>query len=560
MKKIILILGIIFLLVGVSINSSIGIIIDKKSNKPRCTDNTLYVGGEGPGNFTQIQDAIDHAYDGDTIFVYHGIYKEHLTIKKKINLIGENKTSTIIQGKNEDEDLVYVESDMVNINGFTILHSTYLNYGIYVSDSEYCCISNCILRSINSMDAICLRYSNNNHILNCSISNSNADIRISDSQGNIISNCSLKGSKADIEIIHSSNNFISNCCLDEGSLLIRDSWDNIISSCKIFDNINEGGIGIQISYSTNCTFRNNSLENLGIIFNVNFLYEYYHDIDTSNTIDGKPIYYLLEECNREFNATMDIGYIGLISCKNITVKNISLYSAVIGNTSSTTIKDCSFYQNFYGVDIGLSMNNLVTNCDFSIYNPVRIFKSSNNIISDCKMLIGSEYGFGVYIDYYSSNNIVSNCSISNFDVGILIGGESHNNTVVGCNISYNDQCGIWVSSSNNIVYHNNLLYNTLNALDGDKNNIWDDGKYGNFWSDYEERYPYAKPKLLKPWMWNIPYKIEGWNSKDNCPLVNQWPKPKSKDIPNNKVILSSPLLRFLERYALIQYILQRIEL
>ena len=31
--------------------------------------NTLYVGGSGPGNFTKIQDAIDNASNGKTVFV-----------------------------------------------------------------------------------------------------------------------------------------------------------------------------------------------------------------------------------------------------------------------------------------------------------------------------------------------------------------------------------------------------------------------------------------------------------------------------------------------------------
>ena len=30
----------------------------------------LYVGGDGPGNYTKIQDAIENATSGDTIFVY----------------------------------------------------------------------------------------------------------------------------------------------------------------------------------------------------------------------------------------------------------------------------------------------------------------------------------------------------------------------------------------------------------------------------------------------------------------------------------------------------------
>jgi hypothetical protein len=31
---------------------------------------TLYVGGDGDGNYTRIQDAIDNASDEDTVFVY----------------------------------------------------------------------------------------------------------------------------------------------------------------------------------------------------------------------------------------------------------------------------------------------------------------------------------------------------------------------------------------------------------------------------------------------------------------------------------------------------------
>jgi len=35
---------------------------------------TLYVGGNGVGNYSSIQDAIDSASDGDTVYVYSGIY------------------------------------------------------------------------------------------------------------------------------------------------------------------------------------------------------------------------------------------------------------------------------------------------------------------------------------------------------------------------------------------------------------------------------------------------------------------------------------------------------
>ena len=48
--------------------SSLVIVSPVKSVK--VSGNTLYVGGSGPGNYTRIQDAIDNASDGDTVFVY----------------------------------------------------------------------------------------------------------------------------------------------------------------------------------------------------------------------------------------------------------------------------------------------------------------------------------------------------------------------------------------------------------------------------------------------------------------------------------------------------------
>jgi len=46
---------------------------------------TLYVGGSGPDNYTKIQDAIDNVSEGYTIYVFSGIYNEHILIDKEIN-------------------------------------------------------------------------------------------------------------------------------------------------------------------------------------------------------------------------------------------------------------------------------------------------------------------------------------------------------------------------------------------------------------------------------------------------------------------------------------------
>lgn len=81
--------------------------------------NTLYVGGSGPNNYTKIQDAINAATDGDTIFVYNGTYYENVVVDKSINLVGEDRITTIIDGGGHD-DVVLVDTNHAQIMNFTI--------------------------------------------------------------------------------------------------------------------------------------------------------------------------------------------------------------------------------------------------------------------------------------------------------------------------------------------------------------------------------------------------------------------------------------------------------
>jgi nitrous oxidase accessory protein NosD len=86
----------------------------------------LYVGGGGEGNYTRIQDAIDNASNGDTVFVYSGMYSDYFSenlacvkINKSLTLLGENRSTTIINGSSLQR-VVFIYADGVQVKGFTI--------------------------------------------------------------------------------------------------------------------------------------------------------------------------------------------------------------------------------------------------------------------------------------------------------------------------------------------------------------------------------------------------------------------------------------------------------
>ena len=125
--------------------------------------NILYVGGSGLGNYSNIQDAIDNATDGDTVFVYDDCspYIENLIINKSINLIGENWETTVIDGNLKDSSTIIVNSNHVKIEGFTIFNSN--SSGLRLMESEGCYISGNIIK-LNNKYGLSLIDSSNNTI------------------------------------------------------------------------------------------------------------------------------------------------------------------------------------------------------------------------------------------------------------------------------------------------------------------------------------------------------------------------------------------------------------
>ncbi len=136
-----LVFAIIVLFVGTSVVPSISGTIGNLSRRVRreSTDtlsrDTIYVDNDSvyPGNGTEenpyryIWQGIENASVDDAIYVYNGTYYENVVIDKTINLTGEDRNNTIIDGGGSG-DVVHVNSDNVEIYEFSIKNSGNLGW------------------------------------------------------------------------------------------------------------------------------------------------------------------------------------------------------------------------------------------------------------------------------------------------------------------------------------------------------------------------------------------------------------------------------------------------
>jgi len=292
--------------------------------------------------------------------------------------------------------------------------------------------------------------------------------------------------------------------------------------------------------SGNNMLTDNVMEKCGIVI---------HDstnnfIDTSNKVNGKSVRYFENDDSIILSDELDVGQVILVNCTNFVIENLEIKEASIGiylYSSSNNIisgNNCSF--NGYGIYLSYSSNNNTisgnrysfngcginlryqsdyntiagNNCSFNDDSGIYLYSSSNNIISGNNC---SFNGYGIYL-YASSNNIISgnNCSFNEY--GIYLKYYSHYNGISSNNCS-NNGCGIRLSdSSNNIFWKNYFINNPLSQVyysGSSVGNQWNFNGQGNYWGDYETRYPEA---INDGYVWNTPYEIvEG--IYDEFPLV-----------------------------------------
>jgi len=431
--------------------------------------------------YLTIQSAIDatETLDGHTIFVEAGNYYEHVVVSKSLSIIGEDRFATIIDGGGTGK-VVEISANNVTLRGFTVRNG---EYGISGYNQDFVKVTDCNVTG-NSVDGIRVGWSRW-IVMNCTISNNGAGgIYIDSGYYNLIEN----------------NTFLSNWI--GFRIYLHPQWcgssspgNNILRNNAFANNT----YGIELGWAGGNVLRGNIMTNNNYSLGISggSIYSLINDIDSSNIIDGKPVYYLVNQRNFIINSSTfpSIGYLGIVNSTNITVKDITLLKnkqgLLLAYTQNSTIINVTTSDNHQGITLIESTDNVIVKSRTS-GNTVGIFlwRSDNNKITETTLL-NNEYGIRLW---HSDNNILY-----------------HNNFIENL-IQVNDTIREW-------------LYPWQYYYHYSKNN-WDNDypSGGNYWSDYTNEDFYNGPyqnETGSDGIGDVPYFIDE-NNVDHYPLMNPY--------------------------------------
>jgi len=431
-------------------------------------------------------------------------------------------------------DSIVVEKNNVVVDGAGyILQGTGNGIGIDLSERNNTTIRNMEINRFYY--GIWLDMSSENSISGNNITNNEVGIDLNQSSNNSIYGNDMMNNWRGTSFWHSSNNSIygNNVTNNDHGIWIGESSNfNSISE----NNVTNNDHGIWLDYSSNNTLRGNSMTNNGYNFGVwgESLSDFVNDVDASNTVDGEPVYYWIEM--RDVAVPLDAGYVALINCINITVQDLNLIKnrqgVLLAYTTNSTITRNNLASNWHGVWLWYSSNNNISGDNITNNElGIRLINSSRNNVTGNNLATNNDEG--IYIWGSSNNTVAGNTMINNWR-GISLW-YSSNNSIYKNNITANNFDGIilWYSADNKF-YDNNFIHNTHQVFIPILGyaNFWNDGypSGGNYWSDFEDRYPgvediYSGPNQNETGsdgIWDHPYVIDE-NNQDNYPVVPEFP-------------------------------------
>lgn len=311
-----------------------------------------------------------------------------------------------------------------------------------------------------------------------------------------IRNFTIRNGIVGLWLDHARNSRIINNTLQDGSYGIRlyDSGNSEVVGNRV---CGYTFFGMEIKASGNCTLRDNSMVENAYNFGVNgnALSDFLNDIDTSNTVNGQPVRYLINQRNLVIDSFTfeDRGYLGFVNCANISVEHLTVQDNIQGLlfafTVNASIRRVNATANWNGIYVAHSVNTVVSeneangNFDYGIkfFNSSRSTAHGNNVDSNGWAGIGVFQSLNATVEANEANFNLYNLHLVHTNSSVIV----RNNATTGPG-------GYSIAayySHNNLIYHNTfvnkLLYNeTRNGMRFTPRNQWDNGVEGNYWSSY----------------------------------------------------------------------------
>jgi parallel beta-helix repeat protein len=334
------------------------------------------------------------------------------------------------------------------------------NYGNWDALTQTCILNQDLNQSVeideNSITLDCANYS----IVG---NNEGYGIYLNSKTGVKIKNCKVRNFVRGLSLSSSNNNKFENNTFsnNETGIYLHASYDNEFRKNIIENN---SWLGFTLDYnSQNNILRENQMQNNKFNF-LSFGYE--NDIDTTNLVNGKPIYYLIDASNITLDSSSNAGTVHCIRCSNITLKDLNLknnfFGIFLSNSKNLKIEGNKIEENNIGIYLLNSQGILVTeNTILNNYSDIYLDSSNENLLekNTIKNEISDNNSGGIILSY-SDNNTLSDNNF--FKKGIVIFSSSQN-TLNGNNI-LNSPYGISItlSSENNIL--GNFLSENGNSI------------------------------------------------------------------------------------------------
>jgi len=511
------------------------------SLSPACAQQqTWTVDAHGQADFDTIQKAINNAADGDTVFVNAETYYEHVVINKTLSLLGEEVSTTIIDG-NGTGHVISIVSDHVNVTGFTVqrsgnVHWPALDAGICLNGTKGCNISE-----------------------NSAVDNGFCGISLLNSQQNTITRNNITRTEwGGIHLLNSSRNTLSLNILDNsyGGINGHASSHNNNITGNVISNSTHGMFYHDANYNNICG-NNISTTAVGGIW----LQEQtsYNNVAENNLINNTVAIRLqgpnsYSTLSRNFITGAEYG-IKLENTQYASITDNVIVNNIAGNDSwragirldygrDSQIHSNIIAGNHYGIlvysgspRVSVYGNN-ISNNEFGL----RVASGGSNNLNMSRNLVANNIGYGIGLTGFGSSSnyaTISQNTITNNSDGIALGQYSNSNSILQNNISQNE-CGFYIEfSTQNTMCGNNIINNNqqVNITSGSIN-VWDNDypSGGNYWSDCNGTDLFCgvyQNETGSDGIVDEPYIIDADN-KDSYPLMNPWtPQVLTTDINND---------------------------